>query len=353
MIRTSGPITVERYMAEALGNPKYGYYTTQNPIGATGDFITAPEVSQMFGELIGLWCADAWQHGGSPSPVHMVEIGPGRGTLMRDAIRASHALPAFQESIGIHLVETSPVLRACQRDILKDAHVTWHERFDELPPGPVLVIANELFDALPIHQFERTVRGWRERMVDLTTDGQRFRFVLGPLSGAFALVSETIREAPLGSVAEVSPACVRLMHEIAERVVGQGGAALIIDYGSAVNRPRETLQAVFEHRRHEVLDAPGNADLCAHVDFATLAQTATEVGAAVWGPVLQGEFLESLGIESRAAQLKHLASAQQSVEIDTALERLTRPGQMGSLFKVLAISAPGIRGLSGFENSSS
>ena len=349
LIQASGPVTVERYMAEALGNPKYGYYATQNPIGAAGDFITSPEVSQMFGELIGLWCADTWQKIGSPAPVRWIEIGPGRGTLMRDAVRASRALPAFHESSDINLVETSPVLRACQEKSLQDTEVTWHERFHDLPPGAALVVANELFDALPIHQFERTVRGWRERMVDNTADGDGFRFVLGPLGAAFALVPETLREAPLGSVVEVSPACVGLMRDVAERVVNEGGAAIIIDYGSLENRPRDTLQAVVEHRSHDVLEAPGSADLCAHVDFATLAQTAVKTGAEVWGPVLQGDFLEALGIRARAAQLKQAATHPQAADIDSALSRLTEPGQMGTLFKVLAISSPGTPTLSGFD----
>ena len=340
-------------MAEALGNRMFGYYTTQNPIGAQGDFITAPEVSQMFGELIGLWCADTWQNLGSPTPVQWVEIGPGRGTLMRDARRASRALPAFHEGADIHLVETSPVLRSCQRDALHDAKVTWHDRFHDLPPGPLIVVANELFDALPIHQFERTIRGWRERLVDLSADGDSFRFVLGPVSAAYSLVPETLRDVALGSVVEVSPACISLMREIAERVVNDGGAALIIDYGSLEIRPRNTLQAVVKHGSHDVLVAPGSADLCAHVDFATLAQTAVECGANVWGPVLQGEFLETLGIHARATQLKRSATPDQTAEIDSALDRLTKPGQMGTLFKVMAISSPGTPIPGGFNGVSS
>ena len=340
-IRASGPLTVAEYMAEALGNPRYGYYKIRNPIGAAGDFITAPEVSQMFGELIGLWCADTWQKLGAPSPVRWVEIGPGRGTLMRDAFRASRALPAFHDSADIHFVETSPVLRTCQREALQDVDVTWHDRFLHVPDGPVIVVANELFDALPIHQFERTFHGWHERLVDLDGDGEGFRFVLGPMTAAFSLVPEELRNAPLGSVIEVSPACVNLMRDIAERVVDSLGVALIIDYGSLETRPRDTLQAVVAHRSHEVLDSPGSADLCAHVDFAVLEQTATECGAEVWGPVLQGEFLESLGIRVRATRLKETLTPERSGEVDSALERLTGPGQMGTLFKVLAIGSPG------------
>jgi len=353
LIQVSGPLTIDRYMAEALGNPKFGYYTTQNPIGAAGDFITAPEVSQIFGELIGLWCAETWQSLGSPSPLHWVEIGPGRGTLMRDALRAAGALRAFRDCANVHLVETSPVLRECQREALPDIDVAWHDHFHQVPHGSTIVVANELFDALPIHQFERTIRGWRERMVDLDTGGDGFRFVLGPVSAAFALVPEALREAPIGSVAEVSPASVSLMRNIAERVKHYGGAALVVDYGSLESRPRDTLQAVIDHGTHDVLVAPGSADLCAHVDFASLTQTAQKSGADVWGPVLQGEFLEELGIHTRASQLKRAATADQAEEIDTAVERLTEPGQMGTLFKVMAIGSPGMRAPVGFAQSNS
>ena len=353
LIKAIGPLTIDRYMAEALGNPKFGYYTTQNPIGAKGDFITAPEVSQMFGELIGLWCADTWQNLGGLSPLNWVEIGPGRGTLMRDAFRAAGALPMFRDGVNVHLVETSPVLRECQRQALPNIDIKWHDHFHQTPSGSTIVVANELFDALPIHQFQRTIRGWQERMVDSDGQAGRFRFILGPVSAAFALVPETLRDAPIGSVAEVSPASVSLMRSIADRVVTDIGAALIIDYGSLESRPRDTLQAVINHATHDVLVAPGSADLCAHVDFASLAQTARESGAEVWGPVLQGEFLDELGIQTRANQLKRKATANQAAEIDSAVDRLTEPGQMGTLFKVMAIGPPGSTAPVGFGGGSS
>ncbi len=336
-------------MAEALGNPKYGYYGTRNPIGAAGDFITAPEISQMFGELIGLWCADTWRKLGAPNPVRLAEIGPGRGTLMRDALRAVRTLPAFRGSADIHLVETSPVLRACQREMLPDVDATWHDRFLRVPEGPVIAVANELFDALPIHQFERTLRGWRERLVDADGDGGGLRFVLGPVTAAFSVVPEGLRHAPLGSIVEVSPARVDLMRDITERAIHGPGAALVIDYGHLGTRPRDTLQAVAAHHGHEVLESPGGADLCAHVDFAVLRRTASECGADVWGPVPQGEFLESLGIRTRAARIKETATPEQCDEIDSALERLTGPGEMGTLFKVLAITSPGTPVPGGFD----
>ena len=347
-IRAFGPLTVAEYMAEALGNPGWGYYRTRDPIGAAGDFITAPEVSQMFGELIGLWCADAWRKLGAPSPARLVEIGPGRGTLMRDALRAVRTLPAFRGSVDVHLVETSPVLRARQREMLPGVDATWHDRFLHVPEGPVVAVANELFDALPIHQFERTLRGWRERLVDADGDGGRFRFVLGPVTAAFSVAPEELRRAPLGSVIEVSPARVDLMRDIAERVIRGPGAALVIDCGHLETRPRDTLQAVAAHCGHEALESPGEADLCTHVDFAVLRRTATECGAEVWGPVPQGEFLESLGIRVRAARLKETATPEQRGEIDGALERLTGPGEMGILFKALAITALGTPAPGGF-----
>lgn len=336
-------------MAEALANPNYGYYTTQNPIGKSADFITSPEISQMFGELIGLWCIDIWNKMGSPASLHLVEIGPGKGTLMRDAINASAVMPKFQKSIQLHLVETSPVLRARQRSALNDVQVTWHTNFYEVPDGPMIIIANELFDALPIHQFQRTAAAWQERLVDIEINSDQFKLVLGPVSGAFATVSKELKESPIGSVVEVSPDSINLMHTISSRILTQGGAALIIDYGSITNRPRDTLQGVVRHNTHNVFQDPGKVDLSAHVDFETLGYVAEQIGAAVWGPELQGAFLQSIGIQARAAQLKKSATPNQAKDIDSALERLINPGQMGTLFKVLAVTSPEIQNPAGFQ----
>ncbi len=348
LIASEGAIGVDRYMAEALGNPRWGYYKTRDPFGLEGDFVTAPEVSQMFGELIGLWCAALWQQLGAPAEFRLVEIGPGRGTLMADALRAARLVPAFIAAARLHLVETSPVLRELQKRALADYQVTWHDHVNELPPGAAIVVANELFDALPIRQFERTLEGWRERQVGLAPDGElRFVRAAGP-SPAEALIPEEVRQAPLGSVAEISPASISLTRDLSERLLGEGGGVLIVDYGADESRPRDTLQAVIDHKTHPVLEAPGSADLCAHVDFAQLGRTARECGAQVHGPTGQGEFLERLGIRERAERLQAAADAAQAADIEAALARLTDPGQMGSHFRVLALTPPGTSEPAGF-----
>ncbi|MFQ5959476.1 MAG: class I SAM-dependent methyltransferase, partial [Alphaproteobacteria bacterium] len=312
---------------------------------------TAPEVSQMFGELIGLWCAACWERMGRPDPVSLVELGPGRGTLMADALRAAATVPAFRDALDVHLVETSPGLRETQRTTLADAVVTWHDALQSVPEGPMLLIANELFDALPIHQFERQVGAWRERLVDIDPSSGGFRFVLaaGP-TPSLALVPDDAAEAPPGSVAEVSPAAIGLAHEIGRRVAGFDGAALVIDYASPRGALGDTLQAVRHHGRHEVLDEPGSADLSARVDFAMIARAAAEAGARAYGPVNQGEFLCALGIEARAATLADNATERQRADIDTALRRLIDPGKMGTLFKVLAITPADTPPPAGFES---
>jgi NADH dehydrogenase [ubiquinone] 1 alpha subcomplex assembly factor 7 len=356
LIRAVGPIPVARYMAEALGDPDTGYYMTRDPIGRDGDFITAPEVSQMFGELVGLWTGDLWQRLGAPG-ARLVEVGPGHGTLMRDALRALAVVPGMATRVDVHLVETSPTLRARQQETLATLRteaggpwsIRWHERLADVPGGPLLLVANELFDALPIHQFVRTVDGWRERLVDLSTTSPGFRFVLGPPSAALAAVPEPVRAAPPGAVAETCPSGISLMADIATRIAAAGGGALIIDYGHDDSRAQDTLQAVRRHGRHDVLDAPGTADLCAYVDFAVLARVATEAGARPWGPVTQGAFLEALGISARAERLSRGATARQAAEIAAAHARLTDPAQMGTLFKVLAVVPENIAPPAGFD----
>ncbi len=338
-IAVGGPLTVAEFMATALAHPRHGYYMRADPFGDAGDFVTAPEVSQMFGELIGLWLAVGWQAMGAPERVRLVEIGPGRGTLMADALRAVATLPELRAAVEVHLVETSPLLRDIQRARLGAAVAAWHDDLATVPEGPMLLVANELFDALPIHQFVRTEAGWRERMVDIDPAGDGFRFVLAPNpTPTLALLPPEIADAPPGSVAEVSPAAIRLAHEIARRIAAFDGRALIIDYASERGALGDTLQAVRRHGRHEVLDAPGEADLSARVDFAMLARVAAEAGARAFGPVNQGDFLLALGIETRAAALAGQADERQRADIAAALDRLVNPGAMGTLFKVLAIA---------------
>lgn len=360
-ILLDGPLSVAAFMAEALGHPRFGYYMRQDPFGVSGDFTTAPEISQMFGELVGLWCIDTWARLGGPAPFHLVELGPGRGTLMQDALRAASVVPAFRTAAQVHLVETSPTLRARQRQTLGDLPVTWHDRLEDVPEGPTLIVANEFFDALPIRQIQKTSHGWFERLVDIdpaaqnTDDPPRFRFVLEAFGSSGArLIPASLRDAPEGSVVEVSPASQAVARLIGERLAAHPGAALVIDYGYA-HGPAvgDTLQALRKHAYAPVLESPGEADLTAHVDFAAIAAAAREGGsqggADSFGPVDQGEWLVRLGIQPRAAGLKRNATPKQAADIDSALNRLIANDQMGTLFKALALASPGLGTPAGFE----
>lgn len=346
-IEKEGPIPVADYMAAALGHPEHGYYMRREPIGAAGDFVTAPEVSQMFGEIVGLWCVSVWEQMHQPDPFAFVELGPGRGTLMADVLHAVRIRPAFTAAARLRLVETSPALSEHQRRALSGRGGTWHETFAEAASAggdmPLIVIANEFFDALPVHQLERTAEGWRERLVGLDGESGRFRFEAGAEETPLAdLVPLALRDAPVGSIFEVSPAGRELAGEIAGRIVRSGGAALVIDYGHGASAVGETLQAVRRHRYTGVLDDPGEADITAHVDFDALAQAAAQAGARVYGPVPQGALLRHLGIEARAAALLRAASPAQARDIPAALRRLIAPEEMGTLFKALAMTHPAL-----------
>jgi len=331
LIETQGPLSVAQFMTIALHDPAAGYYATHDPFGA--DFITAPEISQIFGELIGLWCVQTWLDQGGPVPARLVELGPGRGTLMADMLRAARLAPEFLERVEIVLVEASPALRQVQRERLKDCgvRISWTERFTA-DGRPFLLIANEFFDALPVRQFVRAERGWCERMV--IVDGS------GALAFALSPVASTIdAEAPLGSVYEISPAAEAVAEEIGSAVARAGGAALIVDYGYARGGFGETLQAVGGHQFKDLLETPGEIDLSAHVDFTRLATAAARGGATTFGPVGQGTFLKALGIEARAEKLAALNRAE-APGILQAVDRLTSSAQMGSLFRALAILPP-------------
>jgi NADH dehydrogenase [ubiquinone] 1 alpha subcomplex assembly factor 7 len=304
LIARDGPITVAEFMRLAVAR----YYAGGDPLGARGDFITAPEITQVFGELVGLWCVEVWQAIGAPDPVSLVELGPGRGTMMRDALRAASVVPSFRPKL--HLVEASPALRAMQRDL----PATWHDTLATVPAGPMILVANEFFDALPVHQFV----GATERRVVLSDDA--LAFVPGE-----------------GDVIECSPERAAAVSEIARRVVADGGAALIVDYGYTEGTG-DTLQAMRSHRRREVFDDPGSADLTAHVDFRALVEAARNVGARSWGPVSQREFLTRLGIDVRAARLIEGATPDQAMLIRSGCRRLIDPREMGTLFKVLSIT---------------
>jgi NADH dehydrogenase [ubiquinone] 1 alpha subcomplex assembly factor 7 len=348
-IAGQGPITVADYMAQVLTDPRHGYYMTGDPFGRRGDFITAPEISQMFGELIGLWCVDTWQRMGAPERILLVELGPGRGTLMADALRAAELAPPFRAAARIHLVEVSPSLRERQQKSLRDYEIDWHENLAEVPDGPLLLLANEFFDALPVRQFERTLKGWCERMVVLDTAGRLALALSPPTPAAAVLVPEALRHGPLGSLVEVSPAALGIAADLGRRLGTQGGAALIIDYGHGESRAGASLQAVRRHAPHAVLEDPGSADLAAHVDFAVIARAAADMGAGVHGPVTQGIFLERLGIATRAEALLRAATPDQARDIEAARQRLTAPDQMGALFKTLALTHPALGAPAGFE----
>lgn len=349
VIAAEGPLPLSRFMAEALGHPKYGYYTTKEPFGAQGDFVTAPEISQMFGELVGLWCAQTWSDMGAPSPCLLVELGPGRGTLMADALRAAAALPAFRAATAVHLVELSPRLRERQRQTLANIDIAWHDSISSLPAGPAVIVANEFFDALPIRQFHHAADGWHECMVGLADNA--LALVLSPATVPEHAIPPALRDAPQGSILELSPAREEVMRQLAQRIAEQGGALLVADYGHTRSAPGDTLQAVRAHEPVPVLSTPGEADLTAHVDFQALAEAAAGAGAAVHGPVSQGDWLRRLGLEQRATALKARATPQQAAAIDAAATRLTATDQMGRLFKLLAITGPDAAVPAGFEGS--
>lgn len=352
-IRLAGPITLADFMSEALGHPQYGYYLTRDPFGPRGDFVTAPEASQMFGELIGLWCVDVWRNTGAPNPVRLVELGPGRGTLMADALRAARMAPDFLAAATVHLVETSPVLAGLQRRALSGSGARWHAAPDEVPEGPILLVANEFFDALPIRQFERTVKGWRERVVGLSEDGESFGIGLAPGSTpAESMIPAPVREnAKLGDVAEICPAGLATAHYLGQRISESGCAALIVDYGHTASAAGETLQAVRGHQYCDPLQDPGETDLTAHVDFAALAAEARKAGALVHGPIAQRDLLIRLGIETRAAQLLANATPAQAESISAGCQRLIGESEMGYLFKAMAITRPDRPAPAAFEES--
>ena len=321
------------------------YYAGRDPFGRAGDFTTAPEISQAFGECLGLWAAVAWNAMGRPDPVLLVELGPGRGTLMADALRAAADVARpFRAALRVHLVEASPRLRDAQRARLGDAVAAWHDDLAAVPPGPALLLANEFCDALPIRQFVRRGAGWTERFV---ADGA---FLEQPAADAPPLPPD----APEGAVQEVSEAAQALAAAIARRLADGGGAALLLDYGPAAGGLGDSLQALRGHDAADPRADPGSVDLTAHVDFAALAAAARTAGAAVHGPLPQGLFLQRLGLVSRAAMLARAAQMagqgrEQVGPILAGAERLVAPERMGRLFKALCLCDPALPPPPGFE----
>ena len=351
-IAAAGPMPVDQYMALCLGDPDHGYYTTRDPLGRGGDFITAPEISQMFGELIGLWVTALWKQMGSPAQVRMVELGPGRGTLMKDAMRAAQVVPGFREAVSIHLVEISPVLEELQERTLEplSTPMAWHPSLSDVPDGPSIVVANEFFDALPIKQAIKGENGWHERQVGIAADGKlAFMMSADPIPYFDRLLPEAVRAAPKSSIFEWRADTAAF--DLGKRVADSGGAALVIDYGHIASAAGDTFQAVGRHAYADPLLAPGSVDLTAHVDFQALIRAAEAMGARGFGPIIQSRFLRRLGIETRATTLKTKASRAVSSEIDAALARLIGHGRtgMGELFKVAAFAHPSIGTPAGFE----
>lgn len=334
-IRESGPVDIGTFMSLALGHPVHGYYMTRDPFGAKGDFTTAPEISQMFGETLGAWAADVWVKLGAPSRFSLVECGPGRGTLMADALRATRRVPGFHASLAVHLVETSPVLRAYQERALKGFAVTWHDTLETLPAnGPLVLLANEFLDALPVRQIVKTASGWAERALILDAQGS-LAFGISPAPDSLPpLVRFSARE---GDIAEIAPERTAFVRSLAVRLRRQKGAALFVDYGYERPASGETLQAVKNHAFAPVLEEIGRADLTAHVDFSAIAEAARVEAVSVYGPVAQGSFLERLGLMARADIVLKAASPVQAKDIREAAARLLDPAQMGGLFKVLAL----------------
>jgi len=352
-IGAAGPMPVGEYMALCLADPQYGYYTTRDPLGARGDFITAPEISQMFGELIGLWMAAVWKQMGAPGKIRVIELGPGRGTLMNDALRAVQVMPGFRDAIAIHLVEISPALESQQERALE--HLTtpmsWHPALEDVPGGPAIIIANEFFDALPVNQAVKTEQGWHERQIEIDQSGNlAFTLAPRPIAHFDMLLPAAVRLAPLQSIFEWRDDGVAM--ELGRRIADHGGVALVIDYGHADTAVGETLQAVGQHAYVDPLTAPGEIDLTAHVDFQALTRAIEAMGANGVGPLDQSEFLRRLGIETRAAKLKAKASSRAAAaDIDAALARLTGLGRtgMGTLFKVASFAHPSVGVPPGFE----
>jgi NADH dehydrogenase [ubiquinone] 1 alpha subcomplex assembly factor 7 len=332
-IAAMGPVSLADYMAECLLHPEHGYYTTREAFGAAGDFTTAPEISQMFGELLGLCLAQSWLDQGQPSPFTLAELGPGRGTLMADTLRATRGVPGFHAAAEVALVEASPRLRAEQRANLGAHPATWLDDITDLPDAPLFLIANEFFDALPVRQFTRDAGGWRETMVGLR-DGALTLGLSDP--APVAALHARLADTKPGDVVEHCPQAALVMAAIAARIAAHGGLSLIIDYGGWSSLG-DTVQAMREHRFTGVLDSPGQADLTAHVDFKALADAAAP---CAWHHTTQGKLLTALGIENRAARLGQELTGAALAAHEAATRRLTAPEEMGTLFKALAVTAP-------------
>lgn len=361
-IQSAGPMSVAEYMSLCLLDPVDGYYPTRDPLGSDGDFITAPEISQMFGEIIGLWCVQSWRDMGSPQKIHLVELGPGRGIMMMDMLRAANLDPDFIKAVRVTLIEASAALEAIQATTLADspAPVNWAKDLSDLPPGPALIIGNEFLDCLPIRQFIQKdpfakAAGWHERVVTINPDmPDTLMFAISPQP-----ISETVQttlpaghiDARTGNIIEVCPASAQILDQLKTRFNDYHGRALFIDYGPEETEFADTLQALKRHEKVGVFSDPGNTDLTARVDFAALTQIATELDLRTAGPVTQRVFLSKLGLELRAVALTR-AKPESKEKIARQLHRLTASDEMGELFKAICFQSQGQSIPLGFRNLS-
>jgi SAM-dependent MidA family methyltransferase len=346
-LRSEGALSVAAFMAEALFHPMAGFYATKDPLGAANDFITAPEISQMFGELLGLWAAECWMQMGAPSRVELIELGPGTGRMMSDMLRAGRAAPGFLDAVHVTLIEASPALKMVQGQTLANAQVPihWAKDFEAAPSGPAIVIGNEFLDCLPIRQAVRHQGQWRERVVTLhPEDEDRFGFGLGPvLSEAdIGYIAPALRKAEEGALVELRPGDQQQMEQLADRFKHDPGYALFVDYGSSKPETGDTLQAIRAHQKVDPLENPGTADLTAWVDFDRLLRLGLDAGLEAYGPMTQGDFLTELGIEQRAAVLAKSVDAAGQARLKRQMHRLVSPEDMGTLFKLAAFSAHGL-----------
>lgn len=347
LIFQTGPMSVADYFAVCLADPEFGYYITKDPFGVAGDFTTAPEISQLFGEMIGVYLVQSWQMQAPDGPIRIIEIGPGRGTLMADALRVMEKIaPTLLEQATIHMVETSPKLSEIQKETLAkyDDKISWHNSFEDVPNGFFLLVANELFDAIPLRQFVKTDLGFRERTVTIDASDE-LAFSVGIAGMDTTLLPSNHKDQPTGTIFEIAPARVNVMTTIATRLAKEGGSALVIDYGYLTTGFGDTLQAIHKHEFDPPLANPGLADLTSHVDFEMLMRTAHAANAHIHGVMHQGDFLVGLGLLQRAGMLGQDKDHETQQDIRSAVERLVGVGQgnMGELFKVLAISGQALK----------
>lgn len=337
-IDLNGPMDIGQFMSIALAHPKYGYYMKQDPFGREGDFTTAPEISQIFGEILGAWVADLWMQMGCPESFTLLECGPGRGTLMVDMLRGAKNVKGFHEAAQIHLLEISPTLKKIQGEKLFPHRPIWHDSLETLPTGePLIVLANEFLDALPFRQLQKTAEGWQERVVSYEEENG-FVFALRPVGKALiSHIPSHLHSAHPDGVFEIAPARINFIRNLAAHLRENSGVALFIDYGPMRSGLGDSFQALKDNAYAKPLEDVGNADLTSHVDFEALAQAAGQEGLQINGPVNQGTFLQNLGIGLRAQKLKRSASKEQGSDIEKSLHRLTDSAQMGKLFKVLCM----------------